>query len=131
MLRAELIRVDQRKRERPQFANELDEIADDLRRYFKMDMPQPRLGDQAAPGYDAILSQFHNPLEIGKLFTAAGLREVGRYFYHFHAVPPLYEERYPRLFRELSLALELEPTDWRGHFMASAFVVEAVRDSSE
>jgi hypothetical protein len=33
----------------------------------------------------------------------------------------------PTLFREQSLAMEADPSDWRGHFMASAFLVVGTR----
>jgi hypothetical protein len=43
-------------------------------------------------------------------------------FYHFHALPPMLEQAAPALFRRASVAME-NPRDWRGHFMASAFVL--------
>ena len=39
---------------------------------------------------------------------------------------PEFQDRFPETFREQSLALE-DPTDWRGFFMTSAYVVEATR----
>ena len=43
-------------------------------------------------------------------------------FYHYHCLPPMFESAMPELFRRASLAME-NPEDWRGHFMASAFLV--------
>jgi hypothetical protein len=43
-------------------------------------------------------------------------------FYHFHAVPPSLAANFPEFFLRESLAIE-NPADWRGHFMASAFVL--------
>ncbi len=42
-------------------------------------------------------------------------------------LPPLLEASVPDLFRELSLAMEADPPDWRGYFMASAFVAEVIK----
>ena len=41
--------------------------------FFRMDLPPVRKGKADAPGYDEILSRFHNPLEMPELFKAAGL----------------------------------------------------------
>ncbi len=94
-----------------------------------MGLPPVRSGTQEAPGYDAVLSQFHNPFELDGLFGEAGLRIDRKHFYHFHGLPPMFEGAYPELFRTLSLEMERDPGDWRGHFMASAFVVEAVKET--
>ena len=48
-------------------------------------------------------------------------------FYHFHALPPMLESANPQLFRQASLAMEAEPTDWHGYFMASAFILAGTR----
>lgn len=89
---------------------------------FRTDLPPVRKGYDAEPGYDEILSRTHNPLALAAAARELGLDAVETLFYHFHAVPPMLEERAPRLFREASLALE-DPRDWRGHVMASAFVL--------
>src|SRR5262245_42552573 len=51
-----------------------------------------------------------------------GLTDVEMLFYHYHALLPMLEGEAPELFRRTSLAME-NPRDWRGHFMASAFVL--------
>lgn len=74
------------------------------------------------------LAKLHNPLNIDdKLFKPTGFSLINNHFYHYHALPPIFEKKYPELFIELSLKLE-KPNDWRGNIMASAFVVEARKD---
>lgn len=75
--------------------------------------------------FTEILAKFHNPLSIeNELFDPCGFSVEKIHFYHFHVLPPIFEKNDPKLFRKLSLKLE-KPDDWRGYFMASAFVVEA------
>ena len=72
-----------------------------------------------------IRSVFHNPLTVEKeVLSAFNLRLKGLYFYHFHAMPPIFEHIIPEEFRTVSARLE-NATDWRGLFMASAFIVHA------
>ena len=59
-----------------------------------------------------------------EIFNPVGFHVDRIHFYHYHALPPIFEKKNPELFRELSLKME-KPDDWRGYFMASAFVVEA------
>lgn len=93
---------------------------------FRLDLPPVRKGKEDEPGYDEVLSRTHNPFELRAAAAAAGLEDVEVLFYHYHALPPLAESELPGLFRRASLALE-DPTDWRGHFMASAFVLAGRR----
>lgn len=75
--------------------------------------------------YTDILAKFHNPLNVEeKLFEPTGFSILKIHFYHYHALPPIFESKYPKLFRELSLRME-NPSDWKGYLMASAYVVEA------
>jgi trans-aconitate methyltransferase len=92
-----------------------------LRERFRMDLPPVRGGKAGEPGYDEVLSRTHNPFELRAQMEAAGFRDVRVRFYHFHDVPP---QLGPSL--ERSLALE-DPDDWRGHLMASAFLVSGIR----
>jgi hypothetical protein len=55
-------------------------------------------------------------------FAAAGFTNVNVLFYHYHAFPPIFQDVIPELFRERSLAME-NSNDWRGYFMASAFIL--------
>lgn len=89
---------------------------------FRMDLPPVRKGYEDEPGYDEVLSRTHNPFVLRDLATRLGLVDVEVLFYHYHALPPMLESACPELFRRESVAME-DPTDWRGHFMASAFIV--------
>lgn len=80
-----------------------------------------------APGINAefgIISKFHNPLNMAGLFASAGLTIKQKHFFHFHPLPPNLELKNKILFRALGDQIE-SPTDWRGHFMASSFIIEA------
>ena len=71
-----------------------------------------------------VYSGVHNPLDIENLLENAGLTKKSVYFYHYHALPPIFEHKMPVYFRKMSWELE-NPKDWRGHFLASNFVVHA------
>jgi len=78
--------------------------------------------NQDTPKY---FTKFNNPLTISKdLFKPAGFKIDDMSFYHYHALPPIFETIEPKIFKELSLKME-NPHDWRGYLMASAFVIEA------
>jgi len=93
---------------------------------FRLDLPAVRKGKAGEPGYDEVLSRTHNPFELRAAAERAGLRDVTLLFYHYHCLPPMLEALVPALFRRASLALE-NPTDWKGHFMASAFILAGRR----
>ena len=82
-------------------------------------------GKSGEPGYDQVLSRTHNPFTLRQKFEAAG-SNVQTLFYHYHCLPPMFEQAMRDQFRKLSVAME-DPTDWRGHFMASAFILAGVR----
>jgi len=73
------------------------------------------------------VNKFHNPLNISKLFDDHGFAWIKNYFYHYHIFPPQFEKIDAELYQSASLNLE-NPTDWRGHIMASAFVSEAKKN---
>lgn len=100
----------------------LDGALDELKARFRTDLPPVRTGKQDEPGYDQVLSRTHNPLVLREQFAAAGFRDVDVMFYHYHCMPPMFEPALGPVFREQSLAME-DPHDWRGHFMASAFLI--------
>ncbi len=89
---------------------------------FRTDLPTVRKGKRDEPGYDEVVSRTHNPLVMKERFTTAGFADVSLLFYHYHCLPPMVEAELPDLFRAASLAME-DPHDWRGHFMASAFIL--------
>ena len=98
----------------------LEAALDAVRAMLRMDQPPRR------EGYDAILSRGHNPFVLRQQMLQAGFAEVSVHFYHFHCLPPMFEQAMPEAFRRESLAME-DPQDWRGHFMASAFLLVGVR----
>ena len=65
----------------------------------------------------------HNPLTITKEMELLGLSVEGIYFYHFHALPPVFENLDELYYRKISWKIE-SPLDWRGFFLASAFVID-------
>ena len=99
---------------------------DSVQGQFRMDLPPVRGGKAGEPGYDEVLSRTHNPLTLKPQFEAAGFKDVRVLFYHFHALPPMLEKSAPALFRRESVAME-QPEDWRGYFMASAFLLCGVK----
>lgn len=107
----------------PEESAAIDVALEELDLRFRIDLPPVRTGKVNEPGYDEVLSRTHNPFEMKQAAEAAGLVDVEILFYHYHALPPMVEGLLPRTFRDRSLALE-SPRDWRGHFLASAFIVK-------
>jgi SAM-dependent methyltransferase len=97
-----------------------------LEKHCRTELPPVRRGKTGEPGYDEVLSRTHNPLVLRDQFTAAGLTDVRLLFYHYHCLPPMFENEMPELFRRQSLQME-DPEDWRGYFMASAFLLAGRR----
>ena len=105
-----------------------DAVAEEIRPRLRMDMPPPRnvLAD-GSPGYDAILSKFHNPFEVMEAFSRKGFKDIQLLWYHYHPALPMLESKLGPLFRQEAFKLEHEPSGWRGLFLCSAFVVQATR----
>lgn len=103
----------------------LEQALEAFKSLFRMDLPPVRRGKESEPGYDEVLSRTHNPFTAREQFERAGFRDVKVLFYHYHCLPPLLEPAAPTLFRARSVAME-KPEDWRGHFMASAFILAGV-----
>jgi 2-polyprenyl-3-methyl-5-hydroxy-6-metoxy-1,4-benzoquinol methylase len=100
-----------------------DEVIDFYSERLQVDKPIKEKSGKLR--YEDILAKFRNPLSIGKeLFEPCNLPIIDIHFYHYHALPPIFENKYPKLFREISLKME-KPNDWRGYLMASAYVIEA------
>ena len=89
----------------------------------KLDTPVESVGKPRDIEYGDILARFHNPLTLGAELAPRGLVVGPLHWYHFHAAPPALERENRVQFWERSLALE-DPADWRGTFLASAFVAE-------
>lgn len=103
------------------------EIREEVVNYYseKLQVDKPTLKKDGKIAYKDILARFRNPLTISDdIFKPCGFSIVHIHFYHYHALPPIFENRYPRLFREMSLKLE-KTDDWKGYLMASAYVIEA------
>lgn len=106
-----------------------DLVRKDLSSRLNMDAPRVRdsVSGTDAPGYDLIPAKFHNPFEVKELFTSLGFRDIRFIWYHYHPVMPSLEAKAGSLFRREAFRLEHESSEWRGMFLCSAFVVEAVK----
>lgn len=123
----ELIRFDEllggAKDEMPALQDQLTR----LKAMFRTDIPPLRRGQDGKPGYDEIVSRLHNPIVLAKQIETRGFRGLRTLFYHFHCLPPMFGSLVPKLFLERSMVMEQNPLDWRGYFMASAFIIAAIR----
>jgi 2-polyprenyl-3-methyl-5-hydroxy-6-metoxy-1,4-benzoquinol methylase len=101
-------------------------VAAELDRRLATNLPPARstLSD-GKPGYDAILSKFHNPFELVELFEKQGFTKPTIHWYHYHPAPPMLAEALGPAFREEAIRLEHDPSKWRGYFLCSAGVLEA------
>ena len=99
-----------------------NDILDFYSNMYKVEKPKSYAGKISS---DDILARFRNPISIEQdLFVSNGFTVDNIHFYHYHALPPSFSEKYPQFFKEKSMQME-KPNDWRGNFMSSAFVVEA------
>lgn len=101
----------------------LGKCLDEFSGLMRMDLPPQRKG--MASGYDEVLSRTHNPFELLPALEKTGFDRLRLHFYHYHCLPPMLASAAPDFFKAQSLAME-DPEDWRGHFMASAFIVSGV-----
>lgn len=112
-------------------------VSKNLKDRLQMNLPTPRMTGESANlndfsadgevlGYDAILSKFHNPFEMIDLFEKIGFKESKLHWYHYHPAMPNLSEEDPHLFRDEALKLEHNNSNWKGMFLCSAFVIEAV-----
>jgi 2-polyprenyl-3-methyl-5-hydroxy-6-metoxy-1,4-benzoquinol methylase len=107
-----------------------ESVAKELTTRLRMDMPPLReraIEGPEAPGYDAILAKFHNPFEAMELFKRHGFHDIIFRGYHYHPAMPYLEGEMPELFRKEAIRLEHETSGWRGFFLCSAFIIEAVK----
>jgi len=101
--------------------------SEDVKEFYqeRLKVDKPLMKEKNKLFYNDVLAKFRNPLSIEEeLFKPNGFEVVNLHFYHYHSLPPVFENKYPDLFRDLSLKME-KPNDWRGYLMASAYVVEA------
>jgi SAM-dependent methyltransferase len=122
----ELIRTEDLAARAAADADKVRAASASLEAHVRMDLPPVRKGREGEPGYDEVLSRTHNPLLLQRQMAGTGFREIRTLFYHFHCLPPMFEAGCPELFKRESLAME-DPEDWRGYFMASAFLVAGRR----
>jgi len=110
-----------------------DAVKNDLESRLRMDMPPVRGKTKGgdAPGYDAILSKFHNPFEVVDMFKKHGFTNVQIHWYHYHPSMPYLGKDMPEVFRNEAIKLEHETSKWRGYFLCSAFVIEAIKGEQE
>lgn len=111
----------------PEARSFLERAGEALASTLRTDLPPVRGGKAGEPGYDEVQSRTHVPFELVEAMRRVGFVDLHCRFCHFHAAPPMTESFDPALFRRLSLALESNPDDWRGHFLASQFIVVARR----
>ena len=75
-----------------------------------------------------VFSTSYNPLNVQKdLLDKINFSLEGLYFYHFHYLPPVYENYEPENFRRESWKLE-NPLDTKGYFLASGFIVDCIKN---
>lgn len=105
-----------------------DVVAKAIKPRLAMDLPPVRrkVEGSDAPGYDVILSRFHNPFELLEEVERVGFEAPRVHWYHYHPAPPMLEAELGHAFRKAAMALEHEG-DWRGWFLCSAGVIEATK----
>lgn len=104
-------------------------VANDLDQRLAVDKPPARTRP-TGDGYDEILARFHNPFELAELVRAHGYTDIRFHWYNYHpAYPMLADQIDPRAYRAAQIALEHEGT-WRGMFLCSAGIIEAVKHDS-
>tara|TARA_B100000676_G_C18076597_1_gene848081 strand:- start:782 stop:1705 length:924 start_codon:yes stop_codon:yes gene_type:complete len=104
-----------------------DDVFEEIERLFRTDLPPIRVSESNDAGYDEITSNTHNPLTLKPYFEQHGFKNVAIDFYHFHPLPPIFKKQLPEVFRKFSIKME-NSKDWRGHFMASAFLLSGDRE---
>ncbi len=102
-------------------------VSADLDARLAVDKP-PLRTRPTGDGYDEILSRFHNPFELAQVVERHGFSGIKYHWYNYHpAYPMIADQIDARAYREAQVALEHEGT-WRGMFLCSAGVIEAVKD---
>ena len=74
-----------------------------------------------------VFSTSNNPITVQKdLLDKINFSLKGLYFYHFHYLPPVYENFEAEKFRKESWKME-NPVDTKGYFLASGFIVDCIK----
>jgi SAM-dependent methyltransferase len=72
---------------------------------------------------DNVFVRLSNPLTIAQELGRHGLHLQTTYFYEWFGLPPLIKAAAPEIAKRIADTFELiNPTDWRGNFMANAFL---------
>lgn len=101
-------------------------VETDLDQRLAADKPSKRTRP-TGDGYDEILSRFHNPFELSEIVKSFGYKEIQFHWYNYHpAYPMLSGEIDPKVYRQAQIDLEGD-TSWRGMFLCSAGLIEAVK----
>jgi SAM-dependent methyltransferase len=119
----DLIRLDELRNKAGDQVDVLDNAMTELASHFSVNIPPIQKGKAGEPGYDEVLSRTHNPLLLKEQFESTGFHDVKLLFYHYHCIPPMFSSGISNLFIRESIAMEKNPSDWRGMFMASAFLI--------
>ena len=73
----------------------LTSVVEQMKERFRMDLPPTRRGKSGEPGYDQVLSRTDNPFTLKQKFETAGFEKVETLFYHYHCLPPMFEQAMP------------------------------------
>ena len=102
-------------------------VSADLDQRLAVDKP-PKRTRPTGDGYDEILSKFHNPFELSEIVKSFGYKELQFHWYNYHpAYPMLAGSIDPKVYRQAQMDLEGD-TSWRGMFLCSAGLIEAVKE---
>ena len=113
----------------------LPEVPESIREIVSVDLDQrlavdkpPKRTRPTGDGYDEILSKFHNPFELSEIVKSFGYKELQFHWYNYHpAYPMLAGSIDPKVYRQAQMDLEGD-TSWRGMFLCSAGLIEAVKE---
>ena len=102
-------------------------VSADLDQRLAVDKP-PKRTRPTGDGYDEILSKFHNPFELSEIVKSFGYKDLQFHWYNYHpAYPMLVGSIDPKVYRQAQMDLEGD-TSWRGMFLCSAGLIEAVKE---
>jgi len=102
-------------------------VSTDLDQRLAVDKP-PKRTRPTGDGYDEILSKFHNPFELSEIVKSFGYKDLQFHWYNYHpAYPMLAGSIDPKVYRQAQMDLEGD-TSWRGMFLCSAGVIQAVKE---
>jgi SAM-dependent methyltransferase len=102
-------------------------VSTDLDQRLAVDKP-PKRTRPTGDGYDEIQSKFHNPFELSEIVKSFGYKDLQFHWYNYHpAYPMLAGSIDPKVYRQAQMDLEGD-TSWRGMFLCSAGVIQAVKE---